>query len=89
MSALQEAGFTEIEVGIETHRLTYASVYDLMRELKGLGAHNVTLGRPRHLTGKGTLQRMVAAYERQAGGDGIPASFEVIYGFARGPVECP
>lgn len=89
MSALQEAGFTEIEVGIETHRLTYASVYNLMRELKGLGAHNVTLGRPRHLTGKGTLQRMVAAYERQAGGDGIPASFEVIYGFARGPVECP
>lgn len=89
VSALREAGFMEIDVGVEANRLEYASVYDLMRELKGLGAHNVTLGRPRHLTGKGALQRMVAAYERQSAGDGIAASFEIVYGFARGPAEWP
>jgi len=87
-SALRAAGFREIDVGIEAKRLEYGSVYDLMRELKGLGAHNVTLARPRHLTGKGTLQRMVEAYERQAGGNGIEATFEVVYGYAGGPGGC-
>lgn len=87
-SALREAGFQEIDVAAEVHRLEYGSVYDLMRELKGLGAHNVTLDRPRHLTGKGALRRMIAAYERQSGGSGLDATFEVVYGRARGPAKC-
>jgi len=86
--SLREAEFREIDVSVEVNRLNYSSVYDLMRELKGLGAHNVTLDRPRHLTGKGALQRMVAAYERHAAGNGIEATFEVVYGYARGSAEC-
>lgn len=87
-SALRKAGFQEFDVGGEINRLEYNSVYDLMRELKGLGAHNVTIDRARHLTGKGALQRMVAAYESQSAGDGIKATFEAIYGYARGPAVC-
>jgi malonyl-CoA O-methyltransferase len=86
--SLREAGFPKIDVSVEVNRLRYGSVYDLMRELKGLGAHNVTLRRPRHLTGKGALQRMVAAYERLSVGDGIEATFEVVYGYATGGSAC-
>lgn len=88
ISSLREAGFEELDVSAEINRLEYGSVYDLMRELKGLGAHNVTLDRPRHLTAKGALRRMIAAYERQSAGKGIAATFEIIYGYAGGPAEC-
>lgn len=87
ITALCDAGFGEINVEAEVNKLDYGSVYDLMRELKALGAHNVTLGRPRHLTGKGRLREMIAAYEEQTDGNGIEASFELVYGYARGSAE--
>ncbi|BBA36527.1 malonyl-[acyl-carrier protein] O-methyltransferase [Methylocaldum marinum] len=86
-AALYDVGFGEVEVAAEVNRLEYRSVYDLMRELKALGAHNVTLGRPRHLTGKGRLREMIAAYEEQTDGNGIEASFELVFGYAKGPAE--
>jgi malonyl-CoA O-methyltransferase len=57
-----------------------------MRELKALGAHNVTAGRPRGLGGRGRLRALAAAYERyrDAGGR-VPATFEVVYGHAWAP----
>jgi malonyl-CoA O-methyltransferase len=47
-----------------------------------IGAHNVTAGRPRGLTGKTHMHRLVQAYEsfRQAGV--LPASYEIINGHA-------
>lgn len=81
VDAFREAGFIGAEVERETRRLVYPDVHGLMRELKGLGAHNVTAGRPRHLTGKRRLQNMVAAYPAQDEG-AVRASFEVIYGHA-------
>ena len=57
--------------------VAYPGVDALLRELKGLGAHNVTRDRPRHLTGKGVFRKMLAAYEESAaagGGVGTPAA---------------
>ena len=79
---LQQAGYIEISVQTETRRIAYPTVLDLMRELKGLGAHNATVGRPRHLTGKEKWRRMIAAYEARMEGEGIRAGFEVVYGRA-------
>jgi malonyl-CoA O-methyltransferase len=57
-----------------------------MRDLKNLGAHNVSAGRPQALTGKGRLQAMRAAYETFRRKDGLlPATYEVVYGHAWAP----
>lgn len=82
---MAERGLEPIGVEPEIHVLRYAGVASLMAELKGLGAHNVTAGRPRGLTGKSGLTRMIDAYREQySAADGrIEASFEVIYGTAK------
>ena len=80
---VKDAGFSTFELELECQHISYADVYHLMRELKGLGAHNVTTGRPRHLVGKGTFKTMMAAYQHQTKLGGIQASFEIIQGRLR------
>jgi len=86
-SALMRAGLAEPVLDVDHHELRYPDTLTLMRDLKALGAHNVTAGRPRTLLGRQHLQRMQAAYEplRQAGT--LPSTWEVIYGvcFGTGP----
>lgn len=84
---LMAIGFAEPVMDMEMLTLEYLDVMSLMRDLKGIGAHNVIGGRRSGLTGKGRLQRMVAAYEGFKTGDRYPASWEVIYGAAFGPAE--
>jgi malonyl-CoA O-methyltransferase len=50
-----------------------------MRELKAIGAHNVTRGRPRGLTGRARLAAMTQAYETQRRDGLLPATYEVIH----------
>jgi malonyl-CoA O-methyltransferase len=59
-------------------------VLDLMRDLKTIGAHNVTAGRARGLTGKSRLQQMQSAYEVFRTGGRLPATYEIVYGAAWG-----
>jgi malonyl-CoA O-methyltransferase len=84
-AALQQAGYADGSVISEQRVVHYVSVAALLRELKNLGAHNVTLARPRHLTGKGTLRKMMEAYAAAMSPGPIAASFEIIYGQARLP----
>ena len=84
--AMVRAGLAEPIMDVERYTLTYAGVRDLMRDLKAIGAHNVNSGRPRGLTGKGRLARMEAAYETNRVDGRLPATFEVVYGQAWGPV---
>jgi malonyl-CoA O-methyltransferase len=74
---------------MDTERLTleYPDVLSLMRELKGIGAHNVASHRQHGLTGKTRLQSMLQAYEVFRRGDRYPASYEIIYGTAFAPGE--
>jgi malonyl-CoA O-methyltransferase len=87
--ALIRAGFAEPVMDIEQLTLTYADVRALMRDLKNLGAHNVTAGRPRGLAGRARLAKLAAAYERFRREGRLPASYEVVYGTAWTPAYVP
>lgn len=81
------AGFREPVMDAERLTLEYPDVMSLMRELKGLGEHNVASQRFRGLTGKDRLKAMLEAYEQFRCNERYPASFEVIYGVAFAPAE--
>jgi len=83
--ALAATGFANIKVETALRTITYPGVVELMRELKGLGAHNLTSRRARHLTGKGSLTRMIQAYpqvNKSTADDAIEATYELIIGAA-------
>jgi len=80
--ALVRARFSDPVMDVERLTVTYPDVWKLMRELKQIGAHNVTAGRPRGLTGKTHMQQLVEAYERYRKNDVLPASYEIVNGHA-------
>jgi malonyl-CoA O-methyltransferase len=82
--ALMRAGLTEPVLDVDRIERGYPDTLTLMRDLKAIGAHNATAGRPRALAGRARLQRMSEAYEglRQEGQ--LPATYEVIYGASWG-----
>jgi len=84
---LLAAGFREPVMDAERLKLEYPDVMSLMRELKGIGAHNVASQRQHSLTGKSRLKAMLQGYEQFRLGDRYPASYEVIYGTAFAPAE--
>ena len=84
---LLQARFADPVMDVEQLTLTYRDARQLMRELKGIGAHNATVGRPRGLTGKARLQAMLAAYEGFRRDGLLPASYEVVYGHAWATVQ--
>jgi malonyl-CoA O-methyltransferase len=84
---LVAAGFREPVMDAERLTLEYPDVMSLMRELKGIGAHNVASRRLHGLTGKSRLKTMLSAYEQFRRGDRYPASYEIIYGTAFAPAE--
>ncbi len=84
--ALLRVGLADPVMDVDRMTVTYDTVDGLMRDLKLLGAHNVTRGRPKGLTGRGRMQRMRAAYARFRRDGRLPASYEVIYGHAWAPV---
>ncbi len=57
---LVQSGFADPVMDMETLTLTYADAEALMRELKALGAHNVSVARPRGLMGRERWRRMLA-----------------------------
>ena len=54
-------------------------------ELKSLGAHNLNPGRPEGLTGRARLQGLMAAYEHFRQPQGLPATYQVVYGILENP----
>lgn len=80
--ALMHSGFENPVMETEYFELTYMDVFGLMRDLKQLGANNVSSGRRRSLTGKGRMEKMITAYERSRREGRLPATYEVIYGHA-------
>ena len=80
--ALVRMRFADPVMDVERLTVTYPDVWKLMRELKQIGAHNVTAGRPRGLTGKTRMQRLVGAYEQYRSNGVLPASYEIVNGHA-------
>ncbi len=79
---LMHAGFAGPVMEMEMLTLTYADLKTLMRDLKGIGAHNAATARRRGLLGKSAWTRLEQAYETQRREGRLPATFEVIYGHA-------
>ncbi len=82
--ALARSGLAEPVLDIDRIELGYPDTLSLMRDLKAIGAHNVTAGRPRTLIGRSRLKRMSEAYEAFRRGGALPATYEVIYGASWG-----
>ena len=76
------AGFSTPVMDMEMITLTYPDVMALLRELKAIGAHNVTSGRGHGLMGKRKWNAMLQQYERLRQEGRLPATFEVVYGHA-------
>ena len=78
-------GFADPVMDMEVVTLTYGDVKGLMRDLKAIGAHNLTVGRPTGLGGKSLLERVTRNYETYRREGKLPATFEVVYGHAWKP----
>jgi malonyl-CoA O-methyltransferase len=78
-SALMHAGFSEPVLDVDRIVMRYPDTFALMRELKAIGAHNVTQGRARGLTGRKRLAAMSTAYEHRRRDGSLPATYEVIH----------
>jgi malonyl-CoA O-methyltransferase len=83
-SALMQARLSEPVLDVDRSVETYPDVMTLMRELKAIGAHNVTQGRTRGLTGRRRLAAMMRSYETHRRDGKIPATWEVIHATAWG-----
>ncbi|MFO0323782.1 MAG: malonyl-ACP O-methyltransferase BioC [Burkholderiales bacterium] len=84
---LVAAGFADPVMDQEVVTITYSELKTLMRELKGIGAHNVLPDRQSGLMGKQRWAALVNAYERfRRAEDGkLPTTYEVVYGHAWKP----
>jgi malonyl-CoA O-methyltransferase len=83
-SALMHAQLSEPVLDVDRIVTRYADASTLMRELKSIGAHNVTRGRARGLTGRRRLAAMNQAYEALRRDGKLPATWEVIHASAWG-----
>lgn len=66
-----------------THIYHYAKVRDLTHELRHLGADSVQAGRAPGLVSRQGLQRLLDAYENYRQPQGLPATWQVVYGVLR------
>ena len=83
-SALMHAGLSEPVLDVDRTVIGYPDVLTLMRELKAIGAHNVTAGRARGLTGQKRLAAMTQAYESLRREGNLPATWEIIHAICWG-----
>jgi len=82
---LVHCGFSLPVMDMEYITLTYDDVKSMMQDLKAIGAHNVTHGRPRGLVGKGVWRRVTEYYETLRQQGKLPATYEIVYGHAWKP----
>jgi malonyl-CoA O-methyltransferase len=82
--ALTRSGLTEPVLDVDRLTVSYPDAIALMRDLKAIGAHNVTAGRPRSLLGRARLARLQQAYEAYRCDGRLPATYEIIYGASWG-----
>jgi malonyl-CoA O-methyltransferase len=83
---LVNTGYADPVMDMERITVTYGDVRTLMRDLKAIGAHNVTLGRPGSLSGKSLIRKVEQNYETARSAGKLPATFEVVYGHAWKPL---
>ncbi len=84
---LMRSRFAEPVMDAEYITMTYRNARQLMRDIKGIGAHNALEGRHRGLTGKQRMERFMQAYEQFRSEGRLPSTWEVVYGHAWAPEQ--
>jgi malonyl-CoA O-methyltransferase len=82
---LVRSGFAAPVLDVERYTLQFADLPALLSDLRGAGARNATVGRPKGLTGKNKFSALAGAYETYRHQGRLPATFEVIYAQAWTP----
>lgn len=83
-AALERAGFASIRTFSEPEVDRHPDVPALLRSLRRIGAGNAAPSPPRGLAGREVMLEMMKIYSGEFGGEeGIPATYEVIYGAGR------
>ncbi|HLA31972.1 MAG TPA: malonyl-[acyl-carrier protein] O-methyltransferase BioC, partial [Pseudomonas sp.] len=77
------SGLQPLSLQTRPQVLHYPDLRSLTHELKALGAHNLNPGRPGGLTGRARILALVQAYERFRQPQGLPATYQVVYGVLR------
>lgn len=77
------SGLQVLDVHCHTHTYHYQKVRELTHELKYLGADHVQAGRAQGLVSRQGFQRLLDAYEGYRQPQGLPATWQVIYGVLR------
>jgi malonyl-CoA O-methyltransferase len=80
--ALVRNGLASPIMDVDRLVLTYGTVLEVMRDLKGIGAQNLAPARRRGLMGKRVFKLFCAAYESQYGGQPLPVTYEAVFGHA-------
>ena len=84
---LVRAGLEDVVMDVEIITMKYTDCFQLLRDLKVVGANSLLTGRTSGLTGKGVMNRMMDAYESYREEGFLPATYEVVYGHARKPLH--
>ncbi|CAG8869930.1 Malonyl-[acyl-carrier protein] O-methyltransferase [Pseudomonas fluorescens] len=81
-----DSGLRVLDLTRRAEVLHYGDVRGLTHELKALGAYNLNPGRPTGLTGRARMQALLKAYEDFRQPQGLPATYQVVYGVLRKPL---
>ena len=80
MRLANSLGFSVEHAEVSDVVLSYGKPIQLMKDLKAIGAHNISSNRPKVLMGKSKLSAVLAAYENYRREDGsVPATYRVGY----------
>lgn len=83
-----QLGFEDVIADSEFITMTYASIIDMMRDLKNIGAHNVDNNRPKGLTSPKVIKQLTKNFEEFRTEDGLyPATYELVYLRAKKPSD--
>lgn len=82
---MMKLGFVNPVIDVDEFILNYSDVFELMRELKAIGAHNAARDRRSGLTGRATLNRLLDQCEQQMEAGQLPSTWQVVYGHATAP----
>ncbi len=77
------SGLRQVSLTCRPQVVHFADLRQLTHELKALGAHNLNPGRPGGLTGRARIRALVEAYEAYRQPEGLPATYQVVYGLLR------
>ncbi|WP_212630995.1 malonyl-ACP O-methyltransferase BioC [Pseudomonas sp. KB-10] len=79
------SGLQSLTLQRQAEVLHFPDLRSLTGSLRDLGAHNLNPGRPGGLTGRSRIRALIEAYERFRQPQGLPATYQVVYGVLRKP----